>query len=93
MTLEARFHQFCGNHDCMILYAHSNLYYKHLIMTSPNYNKCYVSSVIISCYEEKTSTNTIKLKTYNISVVRQNCTSATVPKSYDVLVKRQDKNL
>ena len=42
-----------GHHDCTIVYPLSNLNCKHRTGTLANYNKCYASSLIVPCYEEK----------------------------------------
>ena len=43
----------CGHQDCMVRHPLHNLHCKHRKRTSPNYNKCYVSLLIVFWYEEE----------------------------------------
>ena len=46
-----------GHHDRVLLYPLYNLYCKYRTKTSLNYNRCYVSLLIATCYEEKINKN------------------------------------
>ena len=54
--------------DCMVLYSLYHLNYKHQTKTLPNYIECYVSLMIVPCYEEK-KIIMIKIKFYNEDIV------------------------